>query len=66
MVTRVYGPKTLGNHMLPVRLHFFSDGLYVEAGDRKFASIIGGRVTRIGTMSVEDAVCRGTASGVGR
>jgi hypothetical protein len=46
--------ETMGNHMLPVRLHYFSDGLFVEAGDKRFASIIGGKVLRIGAMS-EDA-----------
>jgi hypothetical protein len=47
--------ETMGNHMLPVRLHYFSDGLFVEAGDKKFASIVGGKVLRIGTMSADAA-----------
>jgi hypothetical protein len=46
--------ETLGNHMLPVRLYFFADGLYVEAGDRQYANVIGGRVKQIGAMSSED------------
>ncbi|HEY4355739.1 MAG TPA: hypothetical protein VGN16_08340 [Acidobacteriaceae bacterium] len=48
-------PETLGNHMLPVRLHFFADGLYVEAADNPYANIVGGKVERIGAMSAEDA-----------
>jgi hypothetical protein len=47
--------ETLGNHMLPVRLHYFSDGLFVEAGYQKFATIVGGKVLRIGSMSAEAA-----------
>jgi hypothetical protein len=43
--------ETMGNHMLPVRLHYFSDGLFVEAGDKRFASIVGGKVLRIGALS---------------
>jgi hypothetical protein len=47
--------ETLGNHMLPVRLHYFSDGLFVEAGEQRFASIVGGKVLRISTMPADAA-----------
>jgi hypothetical protein len=47
--------ETLGNHMLPMRLRYFSDGLFVEAGDKRFASIVGGKVLRIGSMSADAA-----------
>jgi hypothetical protein len=47
--------ETMGNQMLPVRLHYFSDGLFVEAGEKRFASIVGGKVSRIGTMSADAA-----------
>jgi hypothetical protein len=47
--------ETMGNHMLPVRLHYFSDGLFVEAGDKRVANIVGGNVLRIGTMSADSA-----------
>lgn len=43
--------ETLGNHMLPIRLYFFVDGLYVEAGEKRFANLVGGKVKRIGSMS---------------
>jgi hypothetical protein len=46
--------ETLGNHMLPVQLYFFAEGLYVEAAARQYASLVGGRVKRIGAMSPED------------
>src|SRR5581483_10764434 len=48
-------PETLGNHMLPVRLYFFADGLYVESADNSHAALVGGKVTRIGRMTAEQA-----------
>ncbi len=48
-------PETLGNHILPVRLHFFADGLYVVCAPRSYADLVGGRVTRIGLTPTEDA-----------
>ena len=48
-------PESLGNHLLPVRLHFFGDGLYVVSAARASADIVGGKVKRIGLMPVEDA-----------
>lgn len=47
--------ETMGNHMLPVRLHYFSDGLFVEAAQKRFAGIVGGKVLRLGTMSADAA-----------
>jgi hypothetical protein len=47
--------ESLGNHTLLARLHFFSDGLYVVAADKKYASIVGGQVKAIGLLSAEDA-----------
>jgi hypothetical protein len=47
--------ETMGNHMLPVRLHYFSDGLFVEAGENRFAGIVGGKVLQIGAMSADEA-----------
>jgi len=47
--------ETLGNHMLPVRLHFFADGLYVAAADGQYANALGGKVMRIGKLSTEEA-----------
>lgn len=46
--------ETLGTQMLPVRLYFFADGLFVVAADRPYAELVGGKVQRIGEMSAED------------
>src|SRR5262249_27917241 len=48
-------PESLRNHALPVRLHFFPDGLYVVAADRAHADLAGGRVTAIGLKSAAEA-----------
>lgn len=45
--------ETLGEHMLPIRLYYFSDGLYVEAAEKDYQNIIGGKVEKIGNMSEE-------------
>ncbi len=47
--------ESFGNHILPVRLHFFADGLYVVAADPRYAAIVSGKVTKIGQLSAEDA-----------
>jgi hypothetical protein len=47
--------ETMGHHMLPVRLHYFSDGLFVVAGAARYSPLVGGRVLRIGTLSAEAA-----------
>lgn len=46
---------SVGNLRLPVRLHFFADGLYVVAAHKTQAALVGGRVKKIGLMSAEDA-----------
>ena len=46
---------TLGNHMLPIRLHYFADGLFVESTDKAYSNLLGGKVLRLGSMSVEEA-----------
>ena len=48
-------PQTLGTHMLPVRLYFYADGLFVESADQQHANLVGGKVTRIGDKSVDEA-----------
>lgn len=47
--------ESLGNHILPLTLHFFADGLYVVSADETHAAIVGGKVKKIGLMSAEDA-----------
>jgi hypothetical protein len=48
-------PQTLDNHMLPVRLHFFADGLYVESADQQHAELVGAKIKSIGDKTAEDA-----------
>lgn len=47
--------ESLGNHYLPLRLHFFQDGLYVVSADKANAALAGGKVARIGLLSTEAA-----------
>ena len=48
-------PQTLGVHMLPVQLYFFADGLCIESADQDHASLVGGKVMRIGDMPSDEA-----------
>ena len=47
--------ESLHNHVLPIRLHFFADGLYVVAAAPPYAEIVGGKVVRIGVLAADDA-----------
>jgi hypothetical protein len=47
--------ETLGNHIIPVRLHYFADGLYIVSADKTYANIVGGKLKKIGLMSTDDA-----------
>jgi hypothetical protein len=46
--------ETLGEHMLPVRLYYFADGLYVESAEKAYQNILGCKVERIGNMTAEN------------
>jgi Peptidase family S41 len=51
-----FGHPSLGFRMLPVRFYQFSDGMFIRnAADR---SLVGAKVVRIGTFSIEQAVKR--------
>lgn len=43
----------LAFHRLPVRLHWFSDGLFVVSATPEFRSLLGARVTEIGDSPVQ-------------
>ncbi len=43
-------------HIVPVNFHFFSDGLYVEGADKKYASITGAKVIKVEGVAVSDAL----------
>ena len=47
-------PK-IGFHVLPLKLYFFKDGLYVRAATREQASLVGTRVVKIGNALADDA-----------
>ena len=47
-------PK-IGFHTYPLKLYFFSDGLYIRSATREFAAIVGARIDSIGNASVEQA-----------
>ena len=46
---------TIGYHMLPIRMQFFSDGLYVVSGSPPYRDLVSGRVIRIGRLSADEA-----------
>ncbi|MDB5231678.1 MAG: peptidase [Chitinophagaceae bacterium] len=43
-------------HRLPVNLYWFIDGIYVRSVDKKYEKYAGAKVTRIGGLSIEDAI----------
>jgi len=47
--------SVVGFHTLPIALYRFSGGYYVRAANREQASLLGARVVRIGTVSVDSA-----------
>lgn len=47
-----------GFHVLPLRLGWYRDGIWVEGADRSMDELVGGRVVAIGGVSVERAVER--------
>jgi hypothetical protein len=50
--------EAAGLHPLPLRLAFYSDGLWVEAADAALEPLLGGRVTAIGGVPADEAVAR--------
>ena len=48
----------IGFHSLPVKLYLFKDGMFIRAADKPHADLVGGRVIKIGTESVDEAVAR--------
>lgn len=54
-INPLFDPR-LAFHYLPVQLHGFADGIFVVAADSAHASLVGARVTHVGSMAVEDAL----------
>jgi tetratricopeptide (TPR) repeat protein len=46
----------VGFHALPARLYVFRDGLYVLAAKSEHVAIVGGRVVRVGSRPIDDAI----------
>ena len=47
-------PPTNFRHY-PLKLYWFSDGVYVLKGDKKYAAAVGGRIVKLGKVSGKDA-----------
>ncbi|HEX8265666.1 MAG TPA: tetratricopeptide repeat protein [Pyrinomonadaceae bacterium] len=55
--TNVYPTRDakIGFRQLPVKMYFFKDGLFIRAATEVHAEIVGARVVKIGSASVEQA-----------
>jgi tetratricopeptide (TPR) repeat protein len=47
-------PPTSFRHY-PLRLYWFPDGVYVLSADKRYASVVGGRIVKLGKASGQDA-----------
>jgi len=47
-----------GFHQVPILLYWLQDGLYVLGVEKQHAAAVGGRVIRVGNVSVEEAMAR--------
>lgn len=48
-------------HVLPYRLGVYEDGIHVEAADRAYVDLVGGRLTAIGGVPAAEALARVSA-----
>jgi Tetratricopeptide repeat/Peptidase family S41 len=53
-----YFNPSLGFHLYPLHLYMFKDGLFVRSADSAYASVVGGRVLRIGQLTADEAFAR--------
>lgn len=51
-----WNPVSLGFHTLPVRFESFADGWFVVAAAKPYEDLVGGRVVRLGRLSVNQAL----------
>lgn len=54
----LYFARGVDFHVLPIRLGIYDDGIRVEAADREYADLVGGRLTAIGGVTAEEALQR--------
>jgi hypothetical protein len=52
-----YRPE-MGFHAVPLRFYLFSDGVFVLAADPAHADLVGAKLTRVGSLSVDEAFAR--------
>ncbi len=50
--------SALGMRVLPMRFYLYPDGVYLQAADRRYREVLGGKLIRIGDTAVEEAVRR--------
>lgn len=43
-------------HRYPFQLYWFNDGVYMISAEEKYASAVGGKITMIGNMKIDDAL----------
>lgn len=54
----LYAARGVDFHVIPIRFGVYSGEVYVEAADRRYAALVGGRLVRIGGTPVEEALER--------
>ena len=47
---------SIGFHRFPLLVYLFPDGVYVRSAKEKYGEAVGGRVLRLGNLSIEDAL----------
>lgn len=57
----LYFARGVDFHVLPYRVGVYDDGIYVEAADRAYADLVGGRLVAISGIPAADALVRVTA-----
>jgi hypothetical protein len=56
--------QALGMRVLPMRFYLYRDGTYLQAADRKYQAVVGGKLIRIGDTPIEEALAKvGTTIG---
>ncbi len=48
--------SSLAFNFIPVKFYWFSDGLYIQAADKKYANAVGGKVLKMGNMETIQAL----------
>ncbi len=43
-----------GMHVLPIRLYIYPDGIHIDAADRSYETLLGGRLVSIGNVPADD------------